>query len=143
MYGTIMVGVDGSKYAEKALDAGIELAKMYGSKLIIATVYADDRFETFGFETPLAPPPEAQKRIDEMLKGYEILARGRGVTAVEAKTIASFWKVGAGLVLEAENRGCPLIVLGSRGTTGIGRVLLGSVAEFVANNAHCDVQVVR
>lgn len=36
-----------------------------------------------------------------------------------------------------------LIVLGSHGRSGIGRLLLGSVAEFVARHAQCSVEIVR
>ncbi|HXZ20805.1 MAG TPA: universal stress protein, partial [Candidatus Acidoferrales bacterium] len=36
-----------------------------------------------------------------------------------------------------------LIVLGSHGRSGIPRLLLGSVAEYVARNASCSVEVVR
>jgi nucleotide-binding universal stress UspA family protein len=143
MHETIIVGVDGSKYAEKALEVAIDLAKHYGSRLIIATVYADDRFMTFGFDSPTPPPLELQKKLDEMLKGYETLARGMGVKEVETKVISTFWKAAAGFVVEAENRGCSLIVVGSRGLSGIERAVLGSFAEFVVHNSHCDVHIVR
>jgi nucleotide-binding universal stress UspA family protein len=36
-----------------------------------------------------------------------------------------------------------LIVIGSHGRSGIPRLLLGSVAEFVARNALCSVEIVR
>ncbi len=143
MYDTIIVGVDGSKYAERALEVGISQAKFYGSKLLIATVYANDRFTTFGFDAPNPPPPDLQKKLEEMLKGYETMARGLGVKEVETKIISTFWKAAVGLVTEAETRGCPMIVIGSRGLSGIERVVLGSFAEFVVHNSHCDVHIVR
>lgn len=143
MHEAIIVGVDGSKFAERALDESIDLARFYGARLIIATIYANDRFLTFGFDAPTPPPPEMQKRLEEMLKGYEALARGRGVKEVETKIIPTFWNAAAGLVTEAERRGCSLIVVGSRGLSGIQRAVLGSFAEFVVQNSHCDVHVVR
>lgn len=143
MYGTIIVGVDGSRYAEDALDVSIDLAKCYDSKLVIATVYANDRFVTYGFDTPTPPPPEVQRKLDTLLKGYEEMAKRKGVREVETKVISTFWKPGAGLVKEAEASGCSLIVVGTRGLSGLQRVLLGSVAEFVVYNSHCDVHVVR
>jgi nucleotide-binding universal stress UspA family protein len=36
-----------------------------------------------------------------------------------------------------------LLVLGSHGRKGLGRLLIGSVAEYVARNAHCSVLIVR
>lgn len=143
MYETIVVGVDGSKYAEEALDVSIDLAKRYNSRLVIANVYANDRFLTYGFDSPPPPTPEDSKRLNEMLKKYEDTAKRKGVKEVETKLITTFWQQGVGLVEEAESLGCSLIVVGTRGLTGIKRILLGSVAEFVVNNSHCDVHIVR
>ena len=36
-----------------------------------------------------------------------------------------------------------LIVVGSHGRTGLGRILLGSVSDYVAHHAPCSVQIVR
>ena len=36
-----------------------------------------------------------------------------------------------------------LIVVGSRGRTGLERVLLGSVSDYVARHASCSVEIVR
>jgi nucleotide-binding universal stress UspA family protein len=43
----------------------------------------------------------------------------------------------------AEETGAGLIVLGSRGSGGVGRALMGSVSESVVRHAHCPVLVVR
>ena len=72
-------------------------------------------------------------------------AEKAGVDA-EIKVFAVFsalMGVGAVLVIEAERMGCALIVVGTRGKTGIKRTLLGSVASYVVQNAHCDVYDVR
>ena len=49
----------------------------------------------------------------------------------------------AAVVGEAEALGADLIVVGSRGRTGLARLALGSVAEKVMRTAHCSVLVVR
>ena len=47
-------------------------------------------------------------------------------------------------ILEAAGRErSDLVVVGSRGLSGVARVLLGSVSEYVATHAHCSVLVVR
>lgn len=46
------------------------------------------------------------------------------------------------IVVYTEEKGFDMIVLGSHGRTGISRVLLGSVSEYVARNAHCPVFIV-
>jgi universal stress protein A len=47
------------------------------------------------------------------------------------------------IIDRASDWGADLIVVGSHGRSGIQRFLLGSVAEFVARNAHCSVEIVR
>jgi nucleotide-binding universal stress UspA family protein len=47
------------------------------------------------------------------------------------------------IVALAEDTGVGLIVIGSRGHGGIGRVLMGSVSDAVVRHAHCPVLVVR
>lgn len=47
------------------------------------------------------------------------------------------------IIDRAAEWGADLIVVGSHGHRGIRRLLLGSVAEFVARHAHCSVQIVR
>jgi len=62
---------------------------------------------------------------------------------VASKIVPVCNTVGGGLVTEAERQGVSLIVIGSRGLTGLKRTLLGSVADYVVKNAHCNVLVVR
>jgi nucleotide-binding universal stress UspA family protein len=47
------------------------------------------------------------------------------------------------IVEEAERIGANLIVIGTRGLTGIKHVALGSVAERVVRHAHCPVLTVK
>ena len=47
------------------------------------------------------------------------------------------------IIDSAAEWGADLIVVGSHGRSGIPRLLLGSVAEFVARHAKCSVEIVR
>ena len=47
------------------------------------------------------------------------------------------------IVRTAEEVGCDLIVMGSHGRTGLGRLLMGSVAESVLPRANCPVMIVK
>lgn len=47
------------------------------------------------------------------------------------------------IVKFAEENGIDMIVLGCRGKTGISRILLGSVTEYVTKHAHCPVLICR
>ncbi|EMI16156.1 UspA domain protein, partial [Rhodopirellula maiorica SM1] len=50
---------------------------------------------------------------------------------------------GVAIVHVASEFGADLVVLGARGHSVVGRLLLGSTSEFVATHAHCSVLVVR
>jgi nucleotide-binding universal stress UspA family protein len=47
------------------------------------------------------------------------------------------------IVEEAKTWGADLVLVGSHGRTGLRRVLMGSVAQYVAAHAPCSVEVVR
>ncbi len=47
------------------------------------------------------------------------------------------------IVRVANERGCDLVVMGTHGRTGLGRLLMGSVAEFVLPRASCAVLAVK
>jgi nucleotide-binding universal stress UspA family protein len=146
MYSPIMVGVDGSKYAEAALKTAIQMAKFHGAKLVIASVYSYPPELGNILDTPESLLNEASIKLKKMLDGYREQALKAGVKDVEVKVLTTFtalMSVGAMLVIEAERMGCALIVVGTRGMTGIKRTLLGSVADYVVKNAHCDVYVIR
>jgi nucleotide-binding universal stress UspA family protein len=55
---------------------------------------------------------------------------------VEGETTSEILRV-------AEEEGCDLIVMGTKGRTGLARMLLGSVAETVLRQAPCPVLTVR
>jgi len=146
MYSPIMVGVDGSKYAEGALKKAIQMAKFHRAKLVIASVYSYPPELGNILDTPESRLNEASLSLKKMLNSYRLQALKAGVKDVEIKvltTFSPFISVGAVLVIEAEKMGCTLIMVGTKGMTGIKRTLLGSVADYVVRNAHCDVYVVR
>ncbi|MGQ9759943.1 MAG: universal stress protein [Candidatus Methanomethylicaceae archaeon] len=150
----ILVGVDGSKYAESALNVALDLAKRYSAKLLIAFVYSlpsmplvtgvpayPQMITQFPDYYPKVPP-EVKAKMELLLKEYEKRALELGIK-VESKIFPFWGTVGEGLVSLADENKCFLIVVGSRGLTGLKRVLLGSVADYAIRNAHCNVLVVR
>jgi len=145
MYRTIMVGVDGSKPSEKAFEVAADMAKRYDARLLIVSIYSPPALALLGDVPPYPPkvPKEVADVVEPLLKKYEEKAKKEGVKVVESKIVPSWDNPGAGFVAEAEKQGCALTVIGSRGLTGVKRILLGSVAEYVVKNAHCAVHVVR
>lgn len=62
---------------------------------------------------------------------------------IAAKPKTREGRAAAEIVAEAEAEKADLIVIGSRGHTGVARLVLGSVARAVLTHAHCSVLIVR
>lgn len=151
----ILVGIDGSKYAEFALGAAIDIAKRYSAKLFIVYIHPLPSMPLVT-GVPAYPhiithfpnyypkvSPEVREKVEPLLKKYENMSREYGIKEVESKIVPFWGTVGEGLVYFADENKVSLIVIGSRGLTGLKRVLLGSVADYVIRNAHCNVLVIR
>lgn len=150
---TILVAVDCSKPAEAALDAAISIAKTHQDRVLIVNI-SNALIAPISYPQnppaiidprplPAAVPEAAIAEIEPCLKLYERRAIEAGIKSVESKLVPAIGTIGEGIVAEADKNGVSLIIVGSRGLTGIKRVLLGSVADYVVKNAHCDVYVAR
>ena len=149
MYAHILIATDGSELAARALDQGLKLAKTVGSKVTIVTVTEPAAVIGGGYAavagTGFDPIPElieAQKQVAEgVLKSAAEAARGQGVEANTVLVDNSF--PAEGIVASAEQVGADLIVMGSHGRRGIGRLLLGSQTSNVLAHSKIPVLVTR
>jgi len=149
----ILVPVDGSKPSEKAAEYAIYIAKTMKADVLAVHVmsmpaYAFTTTPIEGMPTPTAIPipltvsGEERKIADGYLDRIEKMAKKAGV-AVETKIVENQQSVVHAITESAEKEGCNLIVMGTKGRTGIARFLLGSVASGVLTYAPCPVLVVR
>lgn len=91
-------------------------------------------------------PPDVIRDIDRRSAGEleRIAAELRATTRVPVGTRTRVGWAGAEILRALDHdRSIDLVVMGSHGRTGIGRFLLGSVAEKVVRHAHCPVLVVH
>lgn len=140
---TVVVGVDGSKYAESALNTAMQMAVCQKARLVIVNVFANPTVLTF--LPPYAPqiPPEYQSSVAPILRKYEDSAKASGITEVETKVIGAWSNPGGALIAEAEKTEDSVVVVGTKGLTGLKSAILGSVAEYVAKNSDRDVIIVK
>ena len=146
----ILVPVDYSPHSLEAIRAAAELASRYDAAVTIAHV-----FEVLaGIEASIAYSlPEGYmlftpKQIDDLTREYQRLLEGakRDAEAAGARKVETTQLQGvpAFAILElARAGGFDLIVMGTHGRRGLGRVMLGSVAERVLREAPCPVLTVR
>jgi nucleotide-binding universal stress UspA family protein len=128
--GPVLVGVDGSSGADRALHLAVRLARAADRPLLILYGWSHDRPDTLEtFES------HAEKVLDEAAATAKELAPGLEVT-VEALPVDA-----AQALIEA-SRGASLLVVGSRGMGGFRGIMLGSVSQRCAHHAHCPIVIV-
>jgi len=147
MFSKIVVPVDGSEHALRAVDAAVDLAGKYGSEIHLVNVtrrakYVGDidRFAQSEYRQAGSSfvSDELSKSILENAKTH---ARQAGKSNV--KTEMREGNVARGIVEFAEEIGADAIVMGCRGLGDIDSLLLGSVSHKVSSLAPCSVLVVR
>ena len=142
---TILVPTDFSADADKALETAIDLARQFGAKIVLLHAYRIEVPLAYaGLDTGLVLPPTFQTQVDETAaKRVADLAKRTTQGGVEARGVALCEPPSIAIVAEAERLPADLIVIGTRGLTGLKHVVLGSVAERVIRHAPCPVLTVR
>lgn len=135
-----MVAVDGSSQSAKAADRAVEMANKLGAELRIVTV-EDPRGMSLPAPGPRAGAGGTAPSAGQVVEREWRRATAEGVSA--SRAVLQAVDPAPEIVRYAEAQGAEMIILGSRGLTGIRRVLLGSVASKVVALAHCPVLVVR
>lgn len=131
----IVVGVDGSKTANRAAESAKDLAAALGASLHVVSAFDSDRTEVFGSGSDQRVVSDADSAEFVARSVAESLGQDVKVTYSSARG-----RPADALIKEALRMEAQIIVVGNRKMRGIGRVL-GSVANSVAHNAPCDVYI--
>ncbi|MDT8363352.1 MAG: universal stress protein [Nitrosomonas sp.] len=144
MYHRILVPVDGSSTAKRALQEAILLAGLTNAQVALVHIYIDIAYlvgeDCINYE-------ELQKTVQ--LAGEKILTEAAQLVAqaglmVQTKSmVATNQKIAQAIITEAEHWEADLIVIGSHGHSGFTRLLLGSVAEGVIRRSSIPVLMIR
>jgi len=134
----IVVGIDGSDSSLGALRWAAQQAALTGATLQVITTW--DWPTSYGWAIPFPtgydPAEGAKKLMDESI----------GTTRKEFPELPIVTDVDEGhpapILIEASN-GAELLVIGSRGHGEFTGMLIGSVSEHCATNAHCPVVIYR
>jgi universal stress protein A len=134
---TILHPTDFSQHADYAWQVACSLARDYGARLIVVHVLAPP---TVGYgEFGMLPPEGADREsVEEQLAAIKPKDSSVGVTCflLEGHGVTEILRC-------AKDNQCDLIVMGTHGRKGIGRLLMGSVAEQVVRKASCPVLTVK
>jgi len=142
MYTNILLASDGSDCALRAAAAAATLADKFAARLTllnafqpIPTVgpYGEILYNGLDDSYTVGMKDYALSRAGRILDGMNVPYHCRQETGDPASEI----------VRVAEEEGCDLIVVGSRGLGALKSLLLGSVSDHVVHHAHCPVLIVR
>lgn len=139
-YKRIMVATDGSRPARKAVETGIDIAKLSGAKIyaVYVVVPTTHSARDFGWEKAAM---EHFRNEGKRATGFvEETAKAAGI---EVESVLIEGHPADEIVKFAEQNDIEMIVMGTLGKTGLDRFLLGSVAENVVRHSKIPVLVVR
>jgi len=144
----MLVAIDGSESATKALDYALSLAEKCDAEVQIVSVVPP--VESFMPRFSLtAPPIHYSLFIDEVEKQLQTVLSDALTEAKEKRpSISISMRLLKGrpadtIVQTAQEEGFDIIVVGSRGLSGINELVLGSVSDRVADLATCPVLIVK
>ena len=146
MYRRILVALDGSETSMRALTASLNLARQGGGRVRMVHVVEELAY-LGGFDPYGASSGDLIKVIRE--NGAKVLANGLAAAqsaGVEADTVLcdNFGERLPEAVADAARQwNADLIVVGTHGRRGIGRVLMGSGAEQIIRLSPVPVLVIR
>lgn len=134
----ILLATDLSEASDAASVQAFDLARSLTAELVVVSVIDPATDPVTGLRgTPI------DRRRDARLEAAQALvARGRH-EGVRVSFLVWEGDPGEAIVEAATSEQVDLVVVGSHGRSGVGRMLLGSVSDFVVRRAPCPVLVVR
>jgi nucleotide-binding universal stress UspA family protein len=148
----ILIAIDGSDKSVEASQYAISLAKKNRAKLLALNIINTQPWfyssRPYGWATPekmedvhKRDREEAQIWLDRIKEdaadnGVEVNARVLLVPTTQSSTAGA-------IVTYAEENDVDVIVVGTRGRSGLKKMLLGSVASGVVTYSHCPVLVIK
>ena len=137
----ILHPTDFSPRSEQALQLACALARDAGARLIVLHVLERPLIVYGGVAlAPPAPRPSEEERRQRREQLQQVRPADPAI-AVEHRLEEG--DPATAIVQVAQETGCDLIVMGTHGRTGLGRLLMGSVAEKVLRDAPCLVLTVK
>ena len=141
----ILVPIDGSDTSLKAAKYAIKAAKCEKAQIICIHVIAISENTSEFEDKPQTYYDELRKSTRPWFEVIKEAGKKMGVSDDNITTdiLTNFSSIADAIVRYASNKNAALIVMGTKGRTGLKRFLMGSVAESVVRHAHSPVLVVR
>jgi nucleotide-binding universal stress UspA family protein len=137
----ILVPIDFSEPSLEAVEAALPLVKEFGAELHLIHVFEPDYPLASMAAIPLIVPElqvgrRVRRHLKDVAKKHSVALRRGNVHATKGRPFAEICRL-------ARDREIDLIVMATRGNTGLKHLALGSTAERVIRYAPCPVLIVR
>jgi nucleotide-binding universal stress UspA family protein len=138
----IVVGVDGSAHALRALEWAMREAAIRHAELTVLTVNPAMASPWTGHQLTMPGEAQAKEQSRQAIeKAVAQAAQEIGDPQPVSVTVTVFSGFPAKSLIDA-SRGADLVVIGSRGAGGFESLLLGSISSQVVHHADCPVVIV-
>jgi nucleotide-binding universal stress UspA family protein len=142
MFHNILVCVDGSAHADRALSEAVDLAESENARLTILTAIARPPY--------WACTPETASGIESLFRDLRTEAEAaldgavdRVPASIPVTKILSFKPIREVLMEQIRSGQHDLVIMGSRGRGALTASFLGSVSHFALNHSHLPVLIVH
>ena len=148
-FSRILVGIDGSEESINAAEYAVSIAKLYNAELIAINVLTSDIGYVYSSPGVESPPLTVRETIllaeDEAKLWFDKIKEKANKKEIKIKTefIVAKKSILHTVLEYAEEQKINLIVVGTRGRSGIKKMLLGSIASGLVTYAPCPVLVVK
>lgn len=138
----VVVGVDGSHEADRAIDWALEESRVHGDDVVLVHAWQYPGLALTGYAgatLPVFGAGDIMKLADELLARCTREATRRAPDVhIEARLVEGH----PAAALVAASKDARLLVVGTRGLGGFKEMLMGSVSSACAHHAHCPVVIV-
>lgn len=139
----ILVAIDGSDVSMKAADYAIALAQNNSAEILAVNVVdLSSIFKMLPRDTKEQLIKIGRLEADRMLDSVIDMARQNGIK-IKTEIIESSISAADAIIKYAKEKNIDLVVVGTRGRSGMSKTLLGSVASKLVTYSPCAVLVVK
>jgi len=147
----ILIGIDGSDSSFNAASYAIDLSKKFNSEITLLSIvpskiHHGDSSGVFGMVLQSYfndYKKEAEKWFKEIINQIGNEENSETDKKIKTDVITTPFSIAASILNYAEERNVDLIIIGTRGKSGIKKMLLGSVASDVVTYSYCPVLVTK
>ena len=156
MFDKILVAIDISQTNRSIFKEALSLAQTTEAKLMLLNIIAPSQdsypnpFIYSGYEYGLGDDSlitiyqeQWRKFKQRGLNRLQLFAEEATAAGIETEYIQDFGNPGRTICDRAKSWSADLIIIGSRGLTGVKQMFLGSVSNYVTHHASCSVLILR